>query len=186
MTAPRWRLWLWAGIATFALAYLAWCKWGPQPAKPGAIIKATTSPKIADMERKAVTPKKLMVFTPKAEAVKKLKLPPDQAGNDDEELFEATEAPPNRYGLTTATFVNITTGKPRTVIVVKKAPLFQFERGNRVGAEYGISSKGRYFQGDYQRDIISVKGVVLGVRGAVISYPSETDATAGVRAEYRW
>lgn len=173
-------------LALFFGAYLVWLRFSPAPAKPGAILQAVTSPKIADMEKRAVTPKRLMVFTPKAEAVKKLKLPPEQAGNAQEEVFEATETPATRYGSTAVTFLNLSTGHPRTVIQVKEAPWFRFEQGNTTGVEYGIGSGGRYFQGDYQRDICSIKGVVVQGKVSVTSYPGETTAQAGVRAEYRW
>lgn len=186
MSIPRWRRWLWAGVALFGAVYLGWCKWGPQPIKPGQTVAAVTSPKVADMERKTVQPKKLMVFTPKAEAVKKLKLPASQGDDAEEEIFEATDTPATRYGSTTTTFVNMSTGMPRSVVTAKAAPWFQFERGNTVGAEVGIGSRGRYSQGDYQRDILSVKGVVIGARATAISYPTETDLRIGARAEYRW
>lgn len=186
LALPRWQLWCTAALAVFALVYLAWCKWGTPPVKPGQTVDAVTSPKVADMERKPVAPAKLMVFTPKAEAVKRLKLPPQEAANEDEEVFEATDAPPTRYGTQTVTFVNMSTGTPRSVVTAKTAPWFRFERGNTAGVECGLGPKGRYFQGDYQRDICSIRGVILAARVSVTSYPTETDWRAGARVEYRW
>lgn len=186
LTAPKWRRYVWLAVALFVAAYLAWCRFGPQPVKPGAMIAVHTSAKVADMERKAVTPKKVMVLTPKKEAVERLNLPPGEAANDDEEIVEATDAPASHYGTTTVTFLNMSTGQPRTVIRVKEAPWFSFERGNTLGVEVGIGSHGRYYQGDYQRDICQVKGVYLSGRGSVMSYASETDWRAGTRLEYRW
>jgi hypothetical protein len=173
-------------VVLFVVTYLLWCRFSPPPVRHGQIVAAKTSPKIVDMERKAVTPAKVMVFTPKANAVHKLKLPETEAANDKEEVFEATDAPASRHGTTTTTFINMSSGMPRSVIQVKKSPWFSFERGNRVGIEYGIGSHGNYYQGDYTRDVLQVKGVYVSGHMATTVYRSEADFRVGVRAEYRW
>ena len=186
LTAPKWRRYLWLFLVLFGMAYLAWCKWGPQPVKPGATIAAQTSPKIADMPRKMITPKKLVVFKDKQAAVEKLGLPPEEGGKKDEELLEGLKIPALKYGGDSAVFINTSTGQTRTTIQANKAPLFRFERGMELGAEVGMGAKGRYVQGDIQRDVFSVKGVIVGGKAAVTSYPTETDWRIGIRAKYQW
>ena len=186
ISAPKWRRYLWLFLALFGMAYLAWCKWGPQPVKPGSVMAGKTSPRVADLERKTLEPKKLIVFKDKARAVSRLNLPSSEAAEPREEMLESTDAPPSRYGTTTTTFINMSTGMPRSVIQANKAPLFRFERGMELGAEVGMGAKGRYVQGDIQRDVFSVKGVIVGGKAAVTSYPTETDWRVGVRAKYQW
>jgi hypothetical protein len=183
---PRWQLWVAAALIIFAAVYLAWCKWGAKPVRPGQTVAAVAPSSVKDEPKKAITPKQVIVYRDRVKVVEKLGLPAAEGANDEEEVIEATEAPASRYGTQTATFVNVSTGQVRSVVKANSAPWFRFERGNTAGAEIGIGPKGRYFQGDYQRDILSVKGVILAGRVSVTSYPGQTDARAGVRAEYRW
>lgn len=190
VSIPRWRLCLYGALFLFAVVYLAWCRWGTKPIKPGQIVAAKTSPKVADMERKVVHPQKLMVVHPKAEAVRRLQLPKEEAANAQEEVFEATDAPASKYGTTTITFANLSTGMPRTVIKAKEAPWFRFERGNEIGVEGGIGTRGKYSQIDYQRDILSVKGVVMSGKASGIYTPDAREDKGefriGVRVKYQW
>ena len=181
---PKSRRYAYFALIAFGVVYLLWLKFGRQPVRPGEIISGQTAAAVKDMDRKVVA-SKLMVFTPKAEAVRKLGLPPEQSINPDEEIIESTDAPPSQYGTTTTTFVNMSTGLPRSVIKAKETPWFSFERGYTLGAEAGIGSKGRYYQGDVQYDLLQIKGLHIGVKGSVTSYPSETDVRGGVRIEYR-
>lgn len=180
---PRWRIYLYAALVVAGLAYLAWSIWGPRPPAPGQTITAQTAPAVAKMPQKVITPRKVVVIADPVRATEKLKIPPPQRN---EEVQTAVVVPQTRYGGTATVFLNSSTGQSRTVIRANESPWFRFERENRAGVEVGIGSHGRYYQADYQRDILSVKGVVVSGRAAVVSYPDETSWSAGVRAEYRW
>jgi len=175
--------WKLAAVGLVLLAgYLAWSWYGARPPKPGAVVQAVESPKIATMPRKIITAP-VAVVADKAAAAKKLKIPePDLH----EELQTAIDAPPLKHGGTVAVFLNTSTGQTRLDIIVKPAPWFALERGNILGAEVGIGAAGRYYQGDYQRDFFQIKGIYFSGRGAVTSYQDLTDYRLGFRGEYRW
>ena len=186
LAAPRWKRNTLLAVVAMAAVYLLWCRFGPQPIKPGQTVAAVTAPKIATMAREEITPRRVVVFKDKAEAVKRLNLPKEQAANPQEKLLDATVAPASRYGTTTAVFLNTSTGKPRSTVTANKAPWFAFERGNEIGGEIGVGNRGRYIQGDYQRDLASVKGAIIGIKLGATSYLTETDWQTGVRLKYRW
>jgi len=177
------KYWKLAAVAALLLCgYLAWSWYGARPPKPGAIMPAVESPKIATMPKKTIT-SPVVVVADKTAAAKKLKLPePDLH----EELQTAIDAPPLKHGGTVAVFLNTSTGQTRSVTIVKPVPWFALERGNILGAEVGIGAAGRYYQGDYQRDIFQIKGVYFSGRAAVTSYQDLTDWRIGFRGEYRW
>ena len=185
-----WMVWLIIAAVIFTLIYLAWCRWGPQPAKPGSvIISAPPAPAIAQMETKTVYVPQLVVVKDKPAAVKKLGLPASEAFNPKEELLTSTAVQAARYGSKVTTFVNISTGKARTDVTINESPWFSFERGNIIGTEAGIGLRGQYYQADYQRDIFQIKGVYVSVKGTALAYPQsvkDSDLRAGVRVDYRW
>lgn len=177
----RWKLALVACLAI--LGYLAWSWYGPKPPKPGAIIQAAESSKTVDMPRKIITAK-VQVVADRSTALKRLGLPvPDVSTG---ELLQAVDTAPAQYGSTTAIFLNVSTGRTTATTIINPPPWFALERGNILGAEVGIGAAGRYYQGDYQRDIFQVKGVYFSGRGAVTSYQDLTDWRVGFRGEYRW
>lgn len=179
--AKRWKL---AAVVAVAMAgYVLWCHFAPKPPKPGTIVQATESPKIAAMPRKIVTAK-VAVVVDRSTALKRLGLPvPDVSTG---ELLQAVDTPPTQHGSTTVVMLNVSTGRTTATTIIKPAPWFALERGNILGAEVGIGHFGRYYQGDYQRDIFQIKGVYFSGRGAVTSYQDLTDLRVGFRGEYRW
>jgi hypothetical protein len=171
-------------VALVLLAgYLAWSWYGPKPPKPGSVIQAVESPKTVDMPRKVLIAK-VVVVADRSTALKRLGLPISSVSTG--ELLQAVDTPPTRYGSTTAIMLNVSTGRTTATTIVKPAPWFSLERGNILGAEVGIGAAGRYYQGDYQRDIFQIKGVYFSGRGAVTSYQDLTDWRVGFRGEYRW
>lgn len=174
---------MYLGIAAFILIYMAWCRFGTKPLAPGATIQATTAKEVAGMEKKTTVPVRVVVIADRDGAVKRLDIPPEQSPTRHEEIFLAVEVPNMKHGGKATVFLNTSSGEGRTVVQANKSPWFSFERNTVVGVEFGIGSKGRYYQGDVKRDILSVKGVTLATRAAVTSYPAETDWQAGVRME---
>ena len=123
----------------------------------------------------------------KKKAVERLGLPEDQADDPGEELETATDAPASKYGTTTATFVNVSTGTVRSVIVVKRAPWFSFERGNAIGGSVGISSTdGQIYRGYFRRDVAQIKGVYLQAEVEGVKRPGKPEGVGWVNVEYRW
>jgi len=189
---PDWRWKLYAGIDIVLCLYLAWCKWGPQPADPGAVtISVPKAPQIAQMETKIVYVPKLVVIKEKADAVAKLELPATEAHNPKEELLTAAAVAANHYGATAVVFVNASTGQSRTDIVYKKAPWFSFERGNTAGVGVGYSSNdGTAGKVYYKRDVAQIKGVYIQGQLDAIARPDAKDRKAEIipwaNIEYRW
>lgn len=180
MLPPRNRLIIYGVVAVAGLAYLAWVKWGAKPMAPGQVVTAPVAKAVADMPTKTVAVPKLQVIKDGVRATEKLKIPPPLPR---EEVQTAVAVQPAKYGATATVFVNTSTGQTRTVVKANSAPWFALERGTTFGAEVGIGSHGRYYQTDVQRDVFSIKGVTFAARGEVISYPTETGWTIGVRAE---
>lgn len=179
---PKKRLIIYIVLGISGAIYLAWSIWGPIPPAPGQTITAPTAKVVKDMPQKVITSRVKVIADP-VRATEKLKIDPPQQR---EELQTAVTVPQNRYGATASVFLNQSTGESRTVIRANTAPWFRLERGNTLGAGIGLDSNGRYATVDYQRDILSVKGVVLTGKVGVTSYTDKTDARAEVRAEYRW
>jgi len=176
LTAPAWRRYLWLAVAVALAGYLLWCRFGTQPIKPGTTVDAPTSPQIAQMARAEIHPQKVVVFADKAAAVKKLGLPPEQAMDPKEALFQSTSTPATRHGSTTTTFLNTSTGRPRSVTTILPAPWFALERTNYAGVGIGMSSSdGVVYQAFLKRDLAQVKGVYLQGEAQVIARPSSID-----------
>lgn len=179
----KWQTWAVGAAIIFALVYAGWCKWGAKPPAPGQTVTATEAKVVASMPRKMLENQRVQVIRDGSRATEKLKIDPPQPH---EEVQTAVTIPQNHYGGTATVFLNTTTGQSRTVIRANTAPWFRFERENRAGVEVGMGREGRYVSADYQRDLCSIKGIILAARVSVASYPNETDYRAGIRAEYRW
>lgn len=179
---PKKHLIIYSVLGISGSIYLAWSIWGPRPPAPGQTITATPVKAIEAMPQKVITSKVRVIADP-VRATEKLKIDPPFVN---EELQTAVAVPQTRYGATSTTFLNTSTGQSRVVIRAAPAPWFRLERGNSIGAGVGINRDGRYATIDYQRDILSVKGIVLAGKVGVTSYTDKTDARAEVRAEYRW
>lgn len=179
---PKKHLIIYIVLGISGVIYLVWSIWGPRPPAPGQTITAPTAKVVKDMPQKVITSRVKVIADP-VRAAEKLKIDPPQVH---EELQTAVVVPQSRYGATSTTFLNTSTGQSRTVIKANESPWFRFERGNTIGAGVGINRDGRYATIDYQRDILSVKGIVLAGKVGVTSYTDKTDARAEVRAEYRW
>jgi len=183
--------WKLAAVALILLSgYLTWCWYGPKAPKPGTVVQAVESPKIATMEKRSITPKHVMVIADKAKAVDKLGLTP-AAIRINEELLTAPVAPATRYGSTTAVFLNTSTGQTRSIDIIKPAPWFALERTNYLGGSIGASIfDGTMYRGYYRRDILQIKGVYLQGEGQAISKPDSRyergDLIGWMNLEYRW
>jgi len=157
------RPWLMILIAVglaIALGYMAWDKWGPQPAKPGSVVSDVPMPKeIIKMQTKVVY-LPVQVIKDKEEAVRKLGLPENK--DPKEALFTAAKIEANRHGAKAAVFINSSSGKPKVDIVYEKAPWFSLQRTNYIGGSIGVSSLDGYIgRGYLKRDFAQVKGVYL-------------------------
>lgn len=171
-----------AGIV-LAIAYGCWLKLGATPVKPGQTIPNLPPPKAVKDEPVKTVQVPVIVYRDRERVITKLGLPPAEAK---EEVQTAAVIPAMKYGGKAAVYLNTTTGKSRMAVVANEAPWLAWERGNTVGIGAGISREGRYFTGDYKRDVLSVKGVVLAGQVGVTSFQDRTDARAEIRAEYRW
>lgn len=189
-TLPLKRYALYALLFLFAVGgYSAWLKWGPQPVKPGSVVvSAPLAKEVAKMDTKIIYVPRLVVIKEKAKAVAALKLPTSETDNPKEALLTATGIAANRYGATTAVFVNVSTGKARTDIVYKESPWFSLQRSNTVGIEAGYGMKGKYAQIDAEHEFAQVKGNFVAVKGSGTFYDTTnsdnaSDFRIGVRLQ---
>lgn len=181
-TTQKWRVPVYAAAILAGLAYLCWSIWGNKVPIPGQVVQAQPVKVIESLPKKVITTKVQVIKDP-IKATEKLGIDPPR---QHEEVQTAIVVPPLKYGGTSTTFLNVSTGQSRTVIASSPAPWFRFERENRIGAEVGIGSNGKYAQVDYQRDVLSIKGVILAGKLSATTNATEVDLRAGVRLEYRW
>ena len=188
---PKWRLYIYIGVVLFGIVYLCWVRWGAHTEMKGGsvIVNAPVAKAVANMPTtRILIPKGVVVFKDTEKVVEKLGLP---TAKPEEKVFSAVDVPRVKYGATVTTFVNTTTGTSRTAIKAKEAPWFSFERGNELGIEGGINTRSRYVDVDYQRDIASVKGAIISLKGFGTFSPDEESAKrvnvgVGVRVKYQW
>lgn len=186
---PKPYLYMAAVALLFALGYMGWLKFGPKPAKPGTtVISAPMEESIEHLETETTTTT-ITYIKDKPAAVAKLGLPASEAMNPKESLLTANAVKANRYGATTAVFVNRSTGRPRTDIVYKDSPWFSMQRGNTVGIEAGYGLRGQYYQADAAHDFFQIKGNSVSGKVSAITFPQSTkdsDVRIGARVERRF
>lgn len=183
---PAWRRYCVVAALIVAAAYLAWLKFSNKPPAPGQTVTAATAKQVMDMPQKRTSPVSVVVIRDKEKATEKLNIPPAQTPSAKEEIFQAVAVPKLKNGGTATVFLNTSTGTGRTVVTANPQPWFVFERGNAVGVEYGIGTKGNYFRSDYRRDFLQVKGVFLSGKVEAEVYDQKLEGKAGARLEYRW
>ena len=158
---PKPYLYLAGAVAVFLIAYGAWLKWGTKPAKPNDItISAPVAKEVQSMPT-ATTITKIVYIKDKPAAVAKLGLPPGEASNPKEELVTATGIKPNKYGATTAVFINTSTGQTRTDIRYKESPWFVFRNDLAMGVGAGIGTEGKALAGRLRLDMVQIKEVTI-------------------------
>jgi hypothetical protein len=162
-TAPPWKLYIGLAILIGILIYLGWMLWDIKHPAPqaGDIAISVPEPKvIQNMQRERIITNTYYIKD-KAAAIKELGLPPAEADNPKEALLTATAVAANRYGATTAVFVNLSTGRPRTDIKYKESPMFAFKRDLAYGVGAGVGTQGNTLAGRIRLDAIQIKGVTV-------------------------
>jgi hypothetical protein len=157
-TAPPWRRWLLIGALAFAGVYLLWCRFGSKPPTAGQTIEAQPAKATKDMPQKVITPRRVVVIADGAKAAENLHIDPPQPR---EEVQTAVTVPELKYGGTSTTFLNASTGESRTVIKANEAPWFALRRDSAVGIGYGIGTEGQTIAARYRRDVLQVKALTL-------------------------
>lgn len=188
LTAPRWRRYLWLGVAAFTGIYLLWCKYGSRPPSPGKVIESAPPPKAVAAEPKKTIATKVQVYREPERVTRKLDLPPPKPR---EEVQTAADIPKLKNGGTAAVFLNTSTGQTRVEIKAKEAPLIAFERTNYLGGSIGASTgDGVGYRGYYKRDILQIKGAFIQGEGQAIYRPASKDKSlegiVWANIEYRW
>ena len=161
--APPWKLYVGGAVLLLVIIYLGWMIWDikrPGP-KPGDIAISVPEPKvIQNMQRERIITNTYYIKD-KEEALVKLGFPATEASNPKEQLLTAAGIAANKYGATVATFVNVSTGKPRTDIKYKEAPWFAFKRDLAVGVGTGVSTQGTTYAGRVRLDVMQIKEVTI-------------------------
>lgn len=189
--SPRW---VWAVLIAgliFLAAYFAWLYFRPDPApvnryttaKPTAVV-ANIPPVTVAMHSRTIQ------ALPKAITAKKLKITPDEIGNDSSQIIQAVDIPATEGGAVAVTFLNVSTGRSRTIWKEKPRPFVSFESATEIGMRYGLSSHGEQTAALYlRRDLARIGGVHLSgyVEAATgLSVAARPEAKAMIDISYRW
>lgn len=185
---PRNRLYSLAAVAVFMVVYLLWCRFSPKPRTVLTFQPAHTSASIVNLEKVPVVgPKQIWVFD-KKKAGAKLDIPAEEAVNDSEQIVSAvdTKPGPKADGSRVVTFINSSTGQSHSVVQDIPRSFISFERGNELGAGYGIGRGGTVAAVRYRRDLLRVGSVYVTGELEANQTPTKTEGKAMGWAVYRW
>ncbi len=186
---PKKKLYWLGAIVVFVLVYLLWCRFSAKPQQVRDFQPAHTAAPVINMEKVPVAgPKQVFVFD-KFKAGKKLDIPEAEAGNRSEQILDAVDVKPGpkASGSRVVTFINASTGQAHSVVKNIPQSWISFERGNELGAGYGIGRDGIVYAARYRRDILRVGSVyLLGEIEANQTSQRGAEAKAMGWAVYRW
>jgi hypothetical protein len=184
-TAAPWKLYLVDAVLLCVTGYLAWSLWGHKPPPAGSVTISVPQVDTLEEMETTTTTTTLTIYKDKPAAVAALGLPASEAANPKEGLLTANEVEANKNGAVVTTFVNMSTGRPRTDIQYNKAPWFALQRGNTIGVGYELGSQGAKVPVYYKRDVLRIKDIhgIVEVGGKLAldpAYNSEAYGKAGV------
>ena len=186
---PRKKLYWLGVIAACILVYLLWCRFSAKPQQIRDFQPAHTAAPVVNLEKVPVAgPKQVFVFD-KLKAGKKLDIPVAEAGNKSEQILDAVDVKPGpkASGSRVVTFINTSTGQSHSVVKDIPRSWISFERGNELGAGYGIGRDGTIYAARYRRDILRVGSIYLtGELEANQTSQRGAEAKAMGWAVYRW
>jgi hypothetical protein len=162
-SSPPWKLYLGGAVLLLIIIYLGWMIWDikrPSPKAGDIAISVPEAKVIQNMQRERIITNTYYIKDKEA-AVRDLGLPASESSNPKEQLLTASAVAANRYGATTAVFVNISTGRPRTDIKYKESPIFAFKRDMAYGIGAGIGTQGQALAGRIRLDALQIKGVTV-------------------------
>lgn len=172
-----------AALVLAAGVYFLW-QWyrPPAPITTAGYLPAATEPVVAKLPKEDVAIEKVRVI-PKTQAVKRLDLPSETVGKQ-EEILAAVTIPPTKGGATAVTLIDTDTGEARTIVREKPRPLLSLESGTEIGLRYGLSTQHGQMGAIYaRRDLARMGDVYLSLYGEVSTRP---EARGMVEISYRW
>jgi len=158
LAIPKWRRYLYAGLALFGLVYFAWIIFHKPDIKLGQVVAVQPAKAVKNEPVEAAKPKQVIVYRDTVKIVEKLGLPPV---DPQERIVQAIDVPRTKYGLTAVTFINMTTGASRTQIKANQAPWFAFRNDLAIGVGAGIGTEGKTLAGRIRYDMVQIKGVTI-------------------------
>lgn len=161
----------------------------PHPAQqPAPMQVAPPATALAGLEKQPLPQPVVVRAYPKAQAVKRLHLPPEVANDQNQQVISSAELKPSRGGYVTATVLDTATGEAVTRVTEKPRPLFELGGQTEVGLRYGITTRSGqqgtlYARQDLVRvGLVSVAGYVAASAGPAAS----PEATAQIDARISW
>lgn len=187
----RTRIMVLLAVLALAVVLFAWKLFAP-----GLVSKPTPAPMqiappataLAGLEKQPLPQPVVVRAYPKAQAVKRLHLPPEVGNDPNQQVISSAELKPSRGGYVTATVLDTATGEAVTRVTEKPRPLFELGGQTEVGLRYGITTRGGqqgtlYARQDLVRvGLVSVSGYVEAAAGPAAS-PA---ATAQIDARISW
>lgn len=173
---PNYRRWLYAGIVIIGLNYLVWLRIHKPDITPGQVVTAPPAKAVKNEPVEAVKPKQIYIYRDTVRVVEKLGLPP---AAPQEKIIQAVEVPRTKYGATATTFVNLTTGKSRTVIKASEAPWFAFRNDLAIGVGAGIGTEGNTAAGRVRYDAAQIKSITVSGEGEINYAANRKDPVEG-------
>lgn len=184
------RTWLVMAALLLLALWLLWL-WYGQPHQPPAKqwLPAPELKQVAGVPRVGhPAPPRIRVI-PKQVAAKALRLPPELAADDRQQVVSTATVPAAPHGASTITVMDTTSGEARTLVKINPRPLLSFERGGAAGGRYGIDS-----HGDQQvvlfvrQDVARIGNIYLALtaEGRMTPASGRSDAWAGAEVRYQW
>lgn len=185
------RIMILLAVLALAVALFAWkmvsFRLFHKPA-PAPMQVAPPATALAGLEKQPLPQPVVVRAYPKAQAVKRLHLPPEVANDQNQQVISSAELKPSRGGYVTATVLDTVTGEAVTRVTEKPRPLFELGGQTEVGLRYGITTHGGqqgtlYARQDLVRvGLVSVSGYVAASAGPAAS----PEATAQIDARISW